>query len=89
MDWKGFLKLDWRKIVITIVLLFVLGFMSFFTANCTEFYGPNPIWRCCFLLPIPACEISEINMFFILLVESYILSCLIFWAWDKYRGKKK
>jgi|GEM_PF-2485913 len=99
MNWKpvkDFLRPDWRKIVITIVLFFILGFLSFFTASCTEAYGSMECfqsgacgWRCCYSLPIPTCGMSGIKIFLILLVESYILSFLIIHALDRLRSGKK
>lgn len=62
MNWKEFLKPDWRKIVLTIIIFFILGFVFVFFTSCfcprtsyntsqcqSYFYLP---WDCC---PVPHC----------------------------------
>ena len=93
MDWnpvKQFLKPDWRKIVIFLVL-FVILFYSFdgkYPINYMYIamgglvdgslvglgYGYNWVY---FILDV-----------FIWAIISYLFSCLIVWIYDKYKKKK-
>ena len=69
MNWKHFLKPDWKKIAIFLVL-FVLTFYLFGkTLTCT------------------GDECSNYPITIVLLVSSYILSCLIVWIYTKVRKK--
>jgi len=78
MNWKQFLKPDWRKIVLTILLMilptiFIKGITSILhscpvgTINCPPLFD----WE------------SFVVMFTISLIITYLLSCLIVWIYDK------
>jgi hypothetical protein len=101
MNWKHFLKPDWRKIVLFIifcVLAVILWVYGHFAPSgpyiktgilLIQYY----IEKVIFLLLIPGVYIITrfvVNFYVILLVNIvylYLLSCLIIWFYDKFRKK--
>ena len=79
MNVKQFLKPDWRKIVLTIVLmiipsLFITSY-SIYVASCVG---------CGYFFNFESFGI----LFVISLIITYLLSCFIVWVYDKFRKKK-
>lgn len=99
MDWKDFFKPDWNKIVLFVILFLILPTPSYVIYPCTlEFgsYCPPPGWT---IIPFTGFGIlidtleGQFNSnystpFLFSLITSYLLSCLIVFAYNKYRGKK-
>jgi hypothetical protein len=93
MNIKHFLKPDWRKIVIFVVLfiaIFLIGYYKYLTLDSWTFgipfefssgYGPCPYPN--------VIECNKNNFIFLVLdiIIWYILSCLIIWVYDKFRKK--
>jgi hypothetical protein len=103
MNWKQFLKPDWRKIVIFIVLFILLTPFSIFNVNLSE--RGFPFSYSYYLAPEDCrgingnvrCIIEPMQIFnwgyfildvFIWAIISYLLSCLIVWIYDKFRKRK-
>jgi hypothetical protein len=91
MNWKHFLKPDWRKIVIT-VILFAFLFYSFdgkypinyqyiAMGGCKETNGMGQ----CIELGYGYNWAYFILDIFIWAIISYIISCFIVWIYDKFR----
>jgi predicted neutral ceramidase superfamily lipid hydrolase len=102
MDWKQFLKPDWRKIVLTIVIFFIpmgLGFLIVlegFAKEAGQEFLPFYILRIIIILLLILSPFSIILGFlpYVLkellnLIFWYLLSCLIVWVYDKYKKQKK
>lgn len=102
MDWKQFLKPDWRKIVIIILIIFFLflGRLIEIPIKIENFLGsfflflisPILLFSSCATIGGQIslfCQISTLVGFIILPIFWYLLSCLIVWIYDKYRKKKK
>jgi hypothetical protein len=104
MNWKEFLKPDWRKIALTIIIfLFFIGYWvyNFFVGifgwcePCNhEYYLPWESGACGHcgypdLLTYILIEIYWPLAIIIALFISYLLSCLIVWIYDKFRKVKK
>jgi phosphatidylserine synthase len=96
MNWKKFLKPDWRKIVI-FVILFVIGFITFLISSS---FGvrviPDSATEVLIAIFLPTIFITQFlgssNIGFILILTMvywYILSCLIVWIYDRFRKVKK
>jgi hypothetical protein len=85
MDWKEFLKPDWRKIIVFILSLnFLLIPYTCHVAKggCDDFYL---IAGWLFIL----ISISFIPQIIIpLIIFDYFLSCFIIWIYDKYKKKR-
>lgn len=94
MNWKEFLKPDWRKIVIFVILFVMLIIIA-------NLYPPKliPSWLenlniifyfpDFFIFEILKLSISTVIFLFILdLIYWYLLSCLIVWVYDKVKKKK-
>ena len=90
MNWKEFLKPNWKKIMIMIILLLISSIRIpkvclFIGTSCPESYG----------LPLVFYEIgyldnvtnSPIN-FIIDLIFWYIVSCIVVTIYDKFKKKK-
>lgn len=112
MDWKGFLKPNWRKIIVFIIISVIiflgLGFLGMIAfSGIHETIGPPTFEKDLFfvyfsIITLPAQIIStifypdyisksslEVVGWTLNLIYWYLLSCLIVWGWNKYRGKKK
>ena len=96
MNWKQFLKPEWRKIVL-FVIIFILLFYSetvcrpiyFKTTTRHDFTGTSESsegWKypCGFLSQI---TIDTTTYLFLSLLISYLLSCLIVWVYGKVKKK--
>lgn len=90
MNLKKFLKPDWRKIVIFLILFMSSSFIIYFD---TKFYfigfplafyykhpsyGRSPSWI----------EGFSLNYLLLDLILWYLLSCLIVWIYDKVKKKR-
>lgn len=105
MNWKQFLKPDWKKIILSIILL-IIGLVTYFTPSLRivsisisfpiligNYIGGPQIVS---LLNI-AKETKSIFLLLliliilllVLLIYWYLISCLIVWIYEKIRGKKK
>ena len=104
MNWKEFLKPDWRKVVITIVLLLFGIFGSSFIPLSVELPGRSvPVFFIILLWPsliftcVPTkggiiCRLYGIDIYigyFITILYLYLLSCLIVWIYNKHLKKTK
>ncbi|OIO45419.1 MAG: hypothetical protein AUJ24_00695 [Parcubacteria group bacterium CG1_02_36_42] len=101
MSYKEFLKPDWRKIVIFIVLFFLSNAIPYIPIkDCSlEFGGCD--WELCqpslfyckhteaaqYYLGIENPWIQMILILFFMFVFPYLLSCLIIWVYDKLKKK--
>ncbi|MBZ9571917.1 hypothetical protein KJA15_01085 [Patescibacteria group bacterium] len=87
---QQFLKPDWRKIVLATFLMIISlpGYppyyrgggipLPYFTSGKCPIIGPN----------LPSCAIRFIPVNLVLdIIILYLLSCLIFWIYDKVRKK--
>ncbi len=96
---KQFLKPDWRKIVVFVVLSIISSIYPM-TFSVGELYFPYrglplPVYACIEGFsdvnlqtpPMRPCEIFY-QFLIINLIISYLLSCLIVWIYDKLRKKK-
>ena len=88
MDWKEFLKPDWKKIVITVILTILTNWILFPSFFWIEF-DINPYINClgenCYVKPA---KIPNI-LILILFVFYYLLSCFIVWVYNKHLKKTK
>lgn len=102
MNWKNFLKLDWRKIVLTIILLFLIPSMG---VSC-----PGPSTRkimaggtCIFAVSWQGNTLAEFYEFpqkyyydgivfpallSLVVVVNYLIASLIVTNYDKFKTKK-
>jgi len=79
MDLKKFLKPDWRKIVIFVILFIIFSFLSLILSM---------IYICSPSINIGCPPLGiELGVFILLFIISffisYLLSCLIIWIYDK------
>jgi preprotein translocase subunit SecE len=94
MNWKEFLKPDWRKIVLTIILFtIVTGLKWYLFDTCLGCYNTYFGVPLAFYEKIVWPRENEMTNFLIfnLIVDIifwYLLSCLIVWIYDKFRKKK-
>jgi len=99
MNFKQFLKPDWRKIVIFIIIFIFFSFAPIWiTIHCyTWECGPGPTTSSFFnsLESMANKEFFDfgyfnpwISIFFGSIAISYLLSCLIAWIYDKVKKKK-
>jgi len=122
MTIKQFLKPDWRKIVLTIVLsLFVFFIIYVSWLSISAVVGRSIQEYCCNqVIPLEECpydnleyceeekqmceyrnytlencekleresETQTLTFYLIVIVLNYLISCLIIWIYDKFRGKK-
>jgi hypothetical protein len=89
MNIKQFLKPDWRKILITVVIMIV-----FFPGHPPYYKGGG--FPLCYLCSgncyggsnIASCGITEkpINLILDIIIW-YLISCLIIWIYDKFKKK--
>jgi len=102
MNWKQFLKPDWRKIVLTIILfvwfffgLFVVGGEGdinpvFGIIGLIGMFASLPFVLIMFYLPIEDIlgEWGWQILYFVLIgIYGYLLSCLIVWIYKKVKKK--
>jgi len=96
MNWKEFLKPDWRKIAFTFVWM-VLSILLYWS-NVRTGSGPllidsylitflviQPILAVAFILNL---NIGAITFLILMVLYSYLISCLIVWIYNKFRKKK-
>jgi hypothetical protein len=103
MGIKKFLKPDKRKIVIFVIILVILYISSPFTFQPSVLFWFNPSFQLsgeivysfqsCIPADIsPICsgfDYSGIAIMIISFLFWYLFSCLIYWVYEKSRGKKK
>ena len=99
MTLKQFLRLDWRKIVVFVVIFIIFSFLPIWiTIHCyTWECGPGPTTSS-FFGSVESMNNKEffdygyftpwIGIFFGSVILGYLLSCLIVWLYDKFRKKK-
>lgn len=94
MNWKQLLKPEWRKIVITVLIVLILGFLSPPIQYCAGGGSSFPI----FWFPFYFYTISHTDVFYSSCTENlmpaylsviywYLLSCLIVWIYEKVKKK--
>ena len=89
MTLKQFMKPNWRKIVITVILFIIsTAYVSFLGLDAPYLYGfPLPVYQ---LGGWPSGYTGFIYLGIIVdFIFYYLLSCLIVWIYDKFRKKKK
>ncbi|MBZ9569318.1 hypothetical protein KJA16_00155 [Patescibacteria group bacterium] len=98
MSFKQFLKPDWRKIVLSIIIflfLFIYGIPwcidpseeGWLRRPDPEYWGCHSEWHRQFHF-IPDWPIGHLGIsFFVSALISYFISCLIIWIYDKIRKK--
>ena len=84
VNWKDFLKPDWRKIVLTIIILIIafLNLIQSMRGVCTRTHYNK------FLCDLSMAFIQSPYHFILSIVIFYVISCLIVWIYEKYRSKK-
>lgn len=92
MRWKEFLKPDWRRVVITILLsyitfLIVLSLTTRWETYCTEEGFRLHPESCGWHEPALGIEFDLVTALLISIMLSYLLSCLLAWGYDKVRKK--
>ena len=99
MTLKQFLKPNWRKIVIFVLILIIFSFAPIWTTiRCSTWEcGPGPTTSS-FFGSVESMANKEffdfgyftpwISIFFGSIAISYLLSCLIVWIYDNFRKKK-
>jgi hypothetical protein len=97
VNWKQFLKLDWRKIVITVVI-FIMQSLIFLVWLGSWLGGsdlglPFVFYRVgssAMGIRGAVWEKDSFSLYYLVvdLIIWYILSCLIVWIYDKFRKKK-
>ena len=101
MDWRNFLKPDWRKILFFII---TMGGLNYWWISGNQVCDDRLLFGLPFgffpkgsifgenypSLPIPKVEFSWFN-FFIDIIFWYLLACIIYYGYDsiKHREKKK
>jgi hypothetical protein len=99
MNWKRFLKPDWRKIILTVILI-SLSFLYIYEPvimDAYEAYRGLPMFYWKYFtgtglivpgmnLPEPVTEFLYLNLI-IDLIFWYFLSCLIIWIYNKVKKK--
>lgn len=98
MNWKEFLKPDFKRIVVFIIIFIIFSFIPIWTTiRCfTWECMPGPTTSSFFdsLESMKNKEFFDfryftpwIILFFVSLILSYILSCFIVWVYDKVKKK--
>jgi len=99
MSWKEFLRPDWKKILITILLiiLFSIGVQPYlthpavikrydpFTLMLSRIFGPFYTYQSTYLEYVFFG--FEILVFILIAIEFYVFSCLIVWIYNKFKRK--
>ena len=94
MNWKKFLKPDWRKIVIFVILMIIPIPIPLY-ASCKCFPAPCNcptelmFYPIIIMILLGAISISSLLLLLVDMIVSYLLSCLIVWIYDKIKVKKK
>ena len=95
MNWREFLKPDWRKIVLAVIIFLVLPALMYLPVLCIfgecpphliflPFAGLMLVWG------RPSLLIREnIIICIALVIISYLLSCILIFTYDRYRGKNE
>ena len=100
MTLKQFLKPDWRKIVVLIILTIISSTVTYNELNCMTFGGgctkshgfPFAFYSIHYSVASPDAQPSYyLNYVSIIpnIIIWYLLSCFIVWIYDKFRKKKK
>ena len=89
---KEFLKPDWKKIILTILLLFFVFLVLFSLTTsiyvlCTEEGFRLHPESCGYIKPALGIELDLSTIFFISILVSYLLSCLLVKIYDKVKKK--
>ena len=97
MNWKQFLKPDWKKIVIFVVFFILMYIWAYncgdirSSALCEARGFPLIYWNYHTISKMP--PKTETNLFYFELIVDliiwYLLSCLIAWIYDKLKKPKK
>jgi len=97
MKWKQFLKPDWRKIVIFVILFISIPFIfSYFVyVSLSEICKepglppqPNIPNYCHFsILDFMLLFIAKLENVILLIIAFYLTSCLVVWVYDKVKKK--
>ena len=96
MNWKEFLKPDWRKIVITVLLFLIIPepiVLCIDPGGCNWTLIPfgnllSPLMILLFIVSMGGSVTFEpILIILMTLLVSYFLSCLIVWIYDKVKKK--
>jgi hypothetical protein len=88
MDWKQFLKPDWKKILLTVILFLIsTRYVSFLGLDAPYYIGfPINVYY------MAGWPMSTKGFFYlgivIDLIFYYLISCLIVWIYDKVRKKR-
>jgi hypothetical protein len=93
VNWKKFLKPDWKKIVVFVVIFGLVGFLvwpSFIWATDTPtsigfpftFYVPEFRWG-----PVYSPARFSVSFLTLDIIFGYLISCLIIWIYDKRKKK--
>jgi hypothetical protein len=97
MDWKEFLKPDWRKILIAVLLLFVpIPIRTYSVAIPTALGVPGGFLNGMQWIPLILLSwMTGFSVFsswliddLVIIAISYLLSCSIVWVYDRVRHKK-
>jgi hypothetical protein len=86
MNWKEFLKPDWRKIVLTVILMFI-PLPMYVDTFCSCYSPPCQCPKKIMFYPLLLSLGIGLLTLPIDLVISYLLSCLIVWIYDKRKKK--
>lgn len=92
MNWKEFLKPDWRKILLFVILSILLSAIPNFVIEIPVFCGlsfgiPLPFY-CSLILPFDFNGGFVITNLFVDIIFWYLLSCLIVWIYGKLKKEK-
>jgi len=88
MNWKEFLKLNWKKIILFVVFLIFsldLFICNFAYGGCGELFIIAGVYFLLDILSTPYMILFVIPI----MIFDYLLSCFVFWTYDKYKGVKK
>lgn len=90
MNWKEFLRLDWRKIVIFVIFV-ILSVIVPFRSILGSWVDTGPIFNyesiVCGEEPFSCSPQIFLPYMIFNLVFYYLLSCLIVWIYDKVKKK--
>jgi len=100
VNWKDFFRPDWKKIILTFIITFLnfVYILSLFGKEPTFisyiFWWPIVIGSLLcpvtYDVPFSLLDLPCIIIFYIInLIYWYLLSCLIFFIYDKFKGVKK
>ena len=101
MGWKEFIKPNWRKILVLIIILLPTILISYNQLNCWSFGGgcthsegfpfAYHSIRYSAALPNEPLPIESSNYFAIVIdiIFWYLITCFLFYTYDKIKGKKR